>query len=222
MDYKILEVFSNCNDSMTLCSCLWHQGVCSTGERSWPAAGPASLHTLPWGTTTEQIYLETQSHISYCSRRSTEPVRIALWNTGFFLASFQAAHLSCFLLSVFHIITPSALHDATELMLQFRASLIFLGTWFSEEKNYISQKTLLSCFGFLFRRKDKTAHEPQDCPTLLLLISACVLPSCIAFNIRVRPLVLDTLSLILFDLLASVPIISCIVLFCIPISYLVN
>ena len=60
------------------------------------------------------------------------------------------------------------------------------------------------------------------CPFFYCSSLWCVLPSHLAFSITVRPLVLDILSLILFDLLASIPImLYYIVLSCIPIPYLV-
>jgi len=62
------------------------------------------------------------------------------------------------LLSVFHIITSSSAQGVKELMLQFRGLWIALGTWFSEEKNYIlhtPEDSALFCFHFLFRGKDK-------------------------------------------------------------------
>jgi len=77
-------------------------------------------------------------------------------------------------------------------------------------------------FGFLVRGKDKTYYKSWDIPFFYCSSLQCMLPSCFAFSIRVRPLVLDTLSH-LFDLLSSVPIILYyIVLSCISLSYLVN
>jgi len=87
----------------------------------------------------------------------------------------------CFLLSVFHHIPSYEALGVKELMLQFRGLLIFLGTWFSEEKNYTSQKTFTVHFHSPFRGKDKmlisqktvpsfTAHHFGEC-------SLSVLPS---------------------------------------------
>ena len=113
--------------------------------------------------------------------------------------------VSRFLLLVVHIITSCRAQGIKELMLQFHGLLIALGTSHRRERmNYIYQKTSLLHFNFPFRGKEKTAHESWVVFSCLSL--QCVLPSCLTFNIRVRPLILDTLSY-LFDLLASIPII---------------
>ena len=129
-----------------------------------------------------------------------------------------------FLLLVFHIIMPCNALGIKELMHQFCVLPIFPGTRLSEEKkNYKSLRTSQFHFCFLFRGKDEAAHKSQGCPFPYCSSLLSVLPSHLTFSIRVRLLVLDTLSIILFDLLSSVPIILYyIMLSCIPQSYLVN
>jgi len=85
-------------------------------------------------------------------------------------------------------------------MLQLYGMLIFPGPWFSE-KNYIPQRTLCS----EGKIKLLTSHEIAS--SLAAWQCVGVLPSLFAFNVRVQPLVSVTLSLILFDLLSSIPII---------------
>jgi len=80
----------------------------------------------------------------------------------------------------------------------------------------------LFCFHFPFRRKDQTGQESRGCPFFYCSSLRCVLLSHLTFSIRVRPSAFGH-SLILFDLLASIPIILYYsVLTCILISYLVN
>ena len=67
-----------------------------------------------------------------------------------------------FLLLVFRIITSCWALKVKELMFQFCGLSIFLGAFFSEEKNYKSQKISLCCFRFPFRGKDETAQESRD------------------------------------------------------------
>ena len=101
------------------------------------------------------------------------------------------------LLSVFHIIISYSALGVKELMLQFCRLSTVLGIPFSEEtKKYKSRKTSLFCFSSLFTGKDKTAHKSQVCPFFYCLSLWCVLPSHLAFSIRVRPSVLDTFFLI--------------------------
>lgn len=124
--------------------------------------------------------------------------------------------------SVFYIITPCSVLWIKELMLQFHGLLIVPGTWSQNRRmNYSSQKTLLFRFHFPFRGKGEANWESWDCLFLPALLG--VLPGSLAYNIRVRPMVLDTLSLILLDLLVSIPItLYYIVLSFILLSYLVN
>ena len=107
--------------------------------------------------------------------------------------------VSCFydfLLSIFHMMTSCSALGVKDLMLQFHGLPVFLGTWFSEEKNYIPQGTLH--FHFPFRGKDKTVSRSRAASFPFLLILACMLPSPLSLSIRVRPLVFWTHSLILF------------------------
>jgi len=109
-----------------------------------------------------------------------------------------------FELSVFHIITSCSALGVKELMLQFHGLLLFPGTWFSEEKNYITQGTLH--FGSEGKRKLFAHHEQCSLFPSAGLSKMCSL-DCSTISIRVRPLLfLDTVSF-LFDLLASTLII---------------
>ena len=75
-----------------------------------------------------------------------------------------------FSLSVFHIITSrSALGVNTPVPWIVDCSSIP----FSEENNYISQKTSLFHFYFLFKGKDKNVWELQDFPIFLLISAVC-------------------------------------------------
>ena len=95
----------------------------------------------------------------------------------------------CFLLSVFYIRTSCSALGVRELMPQFHGLSIFPDSWFSEEKNYISQKSSLFHFHFSFRGKNKTARETSDCPFFYYSSPRCVLPSCLTFSFRLNKLV---------------------------------
>lgn len=86
---------------------------------------------------------------------------------------------------------------------------------------YRSQETSLFCFHFPLEGKIKLIGCHRSALLYFCSSLRCVLPSCLIFNLRVKPLVLDTL--IFFVLSASIPImLYYIVLSPIPLSYLVN
>jgi len=95
-----------------------------------------------------------------------------------------------FLLWVLHIITSCSALEVIELMLQFHWSLIVLGIPVSEENNYVSQRAA-HCSASVFHSEGKikllAGHKMSPFPFLLI----SVLPSCLIFSIRVKPLVLD-------------------------------
>ena len=135
------------------------------------------------------------------------------------------------MLSVFYIIPSCRALGVRELTLQFQGLLIFWvpGTCilFLEEKNYISQRTFhcsISVFCAEGKIKLFAGHKKSPFPFPLLLVSVvCVLPSHLAFSIRVRPLVFAHSHILFVFFLASVPIILYYIVFsCIMISCLIN
>jgi len=105
------------------------------------------------------------------------------------------------LLMVFHIITSLSAMRVKELMHQFCGLLVVLGYLSQKRRTTDPGRLFISIFHSEGKIKLLAGHKMSPFPFLLI----SVLPSCLAFSIRVRPLVFD--SLILFDLLASVPII---------------
>ena len=97
-------------------------------------------------------------------------------------------------------------------MLQFHGLWIVLGTWFSEEKNYMlhtPEDFALFVFPFSVQReKIKTVHKTLSLPLFDCLAHLCSQLYHLSL-LRVKPSVFRTLyfSLILFDLLSSIPII---------------
>ena len=84
---------------------------------------------------------------------------------------------------VFHIITSCRALGVKELMLQFHGLLVFPGTRFSEEKNYIFQEAHCSISIFCSERRIKTVHKSWNAPFLpsscscAVVCSLVILPS---------------------------------------------
>ena len=94
----------------------------------------------------------------------------------------------------------------------------------SQKRRRATSPRRLHCFVSIFHSEGKINCSPDTrCPFfLLLLVFLCVLPSCLTFSDNVRPSVFGQ-SLILFDLLVSIPIILYyIVLSCATLSCLIN
>ena len=132
---------------------------------------------------------------------------------------FYLNHLSWFhgFSLVLHIITScSALGVEWYTSTDCQYTLWVLVSWSQKRRlNYNSQKIPFFHFHFPFGGKDKMDWEQQDGHFFLL--------GHFAYSIRVRTLVLETLSHILLYLLVSISIILyCIVLSHIPLIYLVS
>ena len=116
-----------------------------------------------------------------------------------------------FLISIPH---QNIILGVKESILQICVLSIFPVSWSQKRRmNYSFQKTSFFHFHFPFGGKDKMDWEQQDGHFFLL--------GHFAYSIRVRTLVLETLSHILLYLLVSISIILyCIVLYFLPVDHL--
>ena len=105
-----------------------------------------------------------------------------------------------FLLLVFHIITSCSALGVKELMLQLHGLSVFLGTWFSQEKNYINQQTFIVTFPVsIFHLEGKIKLPSHEIGSFFYCLPLqCILPSHLTFSARVKSSVLDTFSFIWF------------------------
>ena len=128
------------------------------------------------------------------------------------------SHSFIILLSVFHIITSCTAGVIEELILQFRGLITF---WIpgSQKKHYVSQGTSCSERKISHGRSHRIWLSGSLSRSLPGSVWVCSPAMHLQFQVGLS--VSDTLSLILFDLLASISIrLHYTVLSCILISYL--